>query len=331
MTGVTDVIDVTGVIDVIFVLHTAWIPLLVPFLVSPAGKRLASNLPPRQAMWLLTATAAGLAAASTCALALLIVPGATHLHVVAALGDLLTPLSSGSPDSVIATAVTAAALLVWCTARLVRGVRRRWTQLRHAGRLAAEADGELVVLPDEHPDAYALPGTPGRIVVTTGMLRALSAPEREVLLAHERAHLRERHHLFTAVVDLAGLCHPALRTLREPLAYALERSADEAAAGAVGSRRLTARAIGRAALATRSSAAAVRTRPASALSATAGPVPRRVAALLGHGAEDRMARHLARRAAALVLVACLALSAGASLQAADNLHDGIEVAQGETR
>ncbi|MFI5669861.1 M56 family metallopeptidase [Streptomyces sp. NPDC051704] len=311
-------------------IHTGWLlPLLVPFLVAPAGGRLASNLPPRQAMWLLTATAAGLAAASTCALALLIVPGATHLHAVAALGHLLTPLSSGSPETAIAIGVAAGALLTWCTARLVRGARRRWTQLRHVGKLAAEADGELVVLPDEHPDAYALPGSPGRIVVTTGMLRALSAPEREVLIAHERAHLRERHHLFTAVVDLAGLCHPALRSLREPLAYALERSADEAAALAVGSRPLAARAIGRAALATRASSAAGRTRPGAALSATAGPVPRRVAALLGHGTETGRTRPLARRAAACALMACLALSAGASLQAADDLHDGIEVAQGE--
>ncbi|MFB0626971.1 M56 family metallopeptidase [Streptomyces sp. AB3(2024)] len=316
-------------------IHIAWLPLLVPFLAAPAGRRLASHLsahlPPRQVVWLLTVTAVGLAAGSTCALALLIVPGATHLHVVAALGHLLTPLSSGSPDAVIAIAVTAGALLAWCTARLVRGARRRRTQLRRAGRLAAEAEGELVVLPDEHPDAYALPGSPGRIVVTTGMLRALSAPEREVLLAHERAHLRERHHLFTAVVDLAGLCHPALRTLREPLAYALERSADESAARAVGSRRLTARAIGRAALATRASSATGRTRPGPALPATAGPVPRRVAALLGHGTETRPARPLARRAAVLALVACVALSAGASLQAADDLHDGIEVAQGESR
>ncbi|MFE9221860.1 hypothetical protein ACFYN3_36780 [Streptomyces lavendulae] len=30
-------------------IHTVWIPLLVPFLVAPAGRRLATNLPPRQA------------------------------------------------------------------------------------------------------------------------------------------------------------------------------------------------------------------------------------------------------------------------------------------
>ncbi|GHB54927.1 hypothetical protein GCM10010347_26010 [Streptomyces cirratus] len=311
-------------------IYCVWLPLLVPFLAAPASRRLASALPPRQAIWLLTTTAAGLAAASSCALALLIVPGATHLHAVAALGDLLTPLYGGSPDAVIAIAVTAGALLAWCTTRLVRGLQRRLRQLRHAARLAAEADGELVVLTDEHPDAYALPGSPGRIVVTSGMLRALSAPEREALLAHERAHLRDRHHVFTALVDLAALCHPALRILREPLAYALERSADESAARTVGSRRLTARAIGRAALAARASSAGDRTRPALALSATTGPVPRRVAALLGSSTEPRTARPLARSFAALAVAACLALSAGASLQAADDLHDGIEVAQGET-
>ncbi|MFE9797182.1 M56 family metallopeptidase [Streptomyces goshikiensis] len=147
----------------------------------------------------------------------------------------------------------------------MRGARRRRTQLRYASRLSAEADGELVVLSDGHPDAYALPGSPGRIVVTTGMFRTLSAPEREVLITHERARLRERHHLFTYVVHLAGLRHPALRALREPLAYALEGGADESAARAVGSRRLTAHAIGRAALAIRASSTAGRTRPGLAL------------------------------------------------------------------
>ena len=134
------------------------------------------------------------------------------------------------------------------------------------------------MLRDPSPDAYALPGRPGRIVVTTGMLRALEPAEREALFAHERAHLVGRHHLFLAAAELAAHCHPALRSLREPLAYALERSADEYAAGAVGDRKLAARAIGRAALASR--AVAAPGRPRAVLAAAAGPVPRRVAALL---------------------------------------------------
>ncbi|MDJ0386155.1 M48 family metalloprotease [Streptomyces sp. G-G2] len=144
------------------------------------------------------------------------------------LGRLLTQLAAGSPDSVVAVALAASGLLAWCAGLLVRGLYRRLAQLRQARRLAARADGELVVLADDFPDAYALPGRPGRIVVTSGMLRALSATKREALLAHERAHLKGRHHRFTAAVELSALYHPALRALREPLAYALERCRDRA-------------------------------------------------------------------------------------------------------
>ncbi|WP_329201598.1 MULTISPECIES: M56 family metallopeptidase [unclassified Streptomyces] len=314
-------------------IYMVWLPLLVPFLAGPAGRRLVACLPPAQAAWLLTITAAGLALGSTTALALLVIPGATRLHAVATLGRLLTPLATGSPDSVVAVALAASGLLAWCAFVLVRGLYRRLVQLREARRLAARAGSELVVLADDFPDAYALPGRPGRIVATSGMLRALSPAEREALLAHERAHLTGRHHRFTAVVELAALCHPALRALREPLVYALERSADEHAAHAVGDRRLTAQAIGKAALAVRAARAAcpaaARRRPGIALAATAGPVPRRVAALLDQHSGTARTRRDTRIAIAAALLACLALSATSAVEAADDLHTSIEVAQGE--
>jgi beta-lactamase regulating signal transducer with metallopeptidase domain len=148
------------------------------------------------------------------------------------------------------------------------------------------------------------------------MLRALGPAEREALLAHERAHLAGRHHVFLAALELACACHPALRLLRGPLSYALERGADEAAATAVGDRRLAALAIGHAALAGRPAA-----RPRVALSVAAGPVPRRVAALL----TPRPAR--TPRVLAVAVVAALVLSAGCALHAAVDLHTSIEVAQ----
>ncbi|WP_243437291.1 M48 family metalloprotease, partial [Streptomyces sp. FH025] len=98
------------------------------------------------------------------------------------------------------------------------------------------AEHPLAVLDDARADAFALPGRlhlpgrpgePGRIVVTSGMLRALSGPERAALLAHERAHLAARHHLFLALAEHAADLHPALRPLRAPLGYHLERWADE--------------------------------------------------------------------------------------------------------
>ncbi|MFD0515724.1 M56 family metallopeptidase [Streptomyces aureus] len=108
-------------------------------------------------------------------------------------------------------------------------------------------DSELAVLDDETPQAFALPGVPGRIVVSRGMLRCLGDGEREALLAHERAHLRRRHHLFQAVWRLTAAVNPLLQPLAEAGGFVLERWADEEAAAHVGSRTVVARAVGRAA------------------------------------------------------------------------------------
>ncbi|MFB6819819.1 M56 family metallopeptidase, partial [Streptomyces sp. NPDC056347] len=256
-------------------IYAVWVPLLMPFLAVPAARRLADALAPVRAVLLLTATGVGLALSGLLALVLLVVPGATRFSVVSALGELVRPLSGAAPAVAVPLAAAALALLLGCAAAVVRAARRHWAELGTAPPSNAPADGELTVLRDSRPDAYALPGrpgTPGRIVVTTGMLRALDPAEREALLAHERAHLAGRHHLFTAVAEAAALCHPALRSLRAPMRYALERWADEAAASAVGDRRLAARAIGRAALAVRAAGDAPRPRPRAALAAAAGPV-----------------------------------------------------------
>ena len=79
--------------------------------------------------------------------------------------------------------------------------------LRAAHRLAAALSatgGELVVLDDVDHQAYAVPGRPGRIVVSSGLLRALTAAERRGVLAHERAHLRHHHHVHHTAAQLAA-------------------------------------------------------------------------------------------------------------------------------
>ncbi|WP_030247505.1 M56 family metallopeptidase [Streptomyces sp. NRRL S-350] len=190
----------------------------------------------------------------------------------------------------------------------------------------------LTVLDDERADAFALPGRlrrpgrpaePGRIVVTAGMLRALSGSERSALLAHERAHLAARHHVFLALAEHAAGVHPALRALRTPLGYHLERWADEVAAARVGDRAVTARAVGRAALA--ASRSPRPDRPRLAPAAHSGPVPRRVAALLQPRPAVTPGTRL--RAVALALAVCLALSTAATLEATADLHRTVEAAQ----
>ncbi|MFF1923614.1 M48 family metalloprotease [Streptomyces sp. NPDC058221] len=310
-------------------IYAVWIPLLVPFVVVPAARWLADALAPARAVRLLAATGAGLALCTVLSLALLVVPGAGRLSAVAAAGEFEHPLAAAEPAVAVPLAAAALALLVGRAAAMARVARRHWGQLHRAARSEAGDGGELAVLRDSHPDAYALPGrpgSPGRIVVTTGMLHALEAAERDALLAHERAHLTGRHHLYLVAAELSARCHPALGALRAPMGYALERCADEAAAHAVGDRRVAARAIGRAALAARAAEGARAPRPAAALPVAAGPVPRRVAALLGRTA----ARPRIGRAAAATLLACLVVSGAAALDATHDLHSSIEAAQGET-
>ncbi|MEU0836662.1 M48 family metalloprotease [Streptomyces sp. NPDC005969] len=52
--------------------------------------------------------------------------------------------------------------------------------------------GDLAVVDDPVPTAFAVLDMPGRVVVSSGMLRLLDGPERQALLAHERAHLDTR-------------------------------------------------------------------------------------------------------------------------------------------
>jgi Zn-dependent protease with chaperone function len=207
---------------------------------------------------------------------------------------------------------------------------------RHASSLPGA--GQVVVTEDSAADAYTVPGWPCRIVITQGMLRALSAGERGVLLAHERSHAQGSHYLFTSVARLAAAANPLLRPVAAQAGYTVERWADERAAAQAGDRTLAARAIARAALAT-SAAPPSRDAAMTALGLItqegeprsdlhradlhrAGQVPRRVAALLAPPPRLR----LLLLAASIVLVA---VSGAAALEAARNLHHLIELAQGQ--
>ena len=124
--------------------------------------------------------------------------------------------------------------------------------LRKARRLHGhglpEPTSDVELVDDDRPDAYALGGRRGRIVVTSGMLRLLDPAEQAVLMAHERSHLRHRHDRYTTLAVVAAAAVPPLGFVSSRLRLALERWADEDAAAEVGDRRLVARAIIRASL-----------------------------------------------------------------------------------
>lgn len=195
------------------------------------------------------------------------------------------------------------------------------TARREACRLAGGAQpgsGEQVLtIVDDSVDAYAAPGRPGRIVITSGMVDAATDSEREVLLAHERA------------AWLAAAANPLLRPLAAAVNYSIERWADERAASVTGSRPLVAHTIAKAALA---AAAAPASRTGSSSAAVAagltgpsqlgrrGSVPRRVDALLGPPP---------RRSIVLLTlaIAVLAVCGVAAVGAAGDLHAMVGLAQ----
>ena len=131
-----------------------------------------------------------------------------------------------------------------------RRARRATHPLRVIGQHAAPE--ELIVVTSTKPLAQALAGRRGHrahIVVSDGMLRALDPAERRVLLAHERSHLRHRHHHYRSLIRLASRTNPLLRATIGATDLLLERWADDDAACEVGDRRLTAQAVAHAALA----------------------------------------------------------------------------------
>ncbi|WP_322780989.1 M48 family metalloprotease [Frankia sp. Cas4] len=162
--------------------------------------------------------------------------------------------------------------------------------LRTTRRAPVVAAGGLVVVDDPAPAALALPGRPGRVLVTSSLLRALSTAERRVLFAHEQSHLRHAHLGYRLVVRLAAGLNPLLWPMVADCDYILERWADEDAAIAVADRSLAAAALARAALATTESSTGTARSGTAPSPGAAGPamlafhehaVTRRVAALLG--------------------------------------------------
>jgi Zn-dependent protease with chaperone function len=342
--------------------HVAvYLPLVVPVLAALAARPLADRLPPAAATWLLAASALALALASSAVLGMLALSALVRIPYVDALGHLSRPVIARGDAVSVPVAIVAGGLLAAAAVAAGRALWRRGRAIAAAHRHASSLPGagQVVVTEDSAADAYTVPGWPCRIVITQGMLSALSADEREVLLAHERAHAQRSHYLFTSAARLAAAANPLLRPVAAQAGFTVERWADERAAATAGNRTLAAVAIARAALATsqappdRDAAMAAlglitqeggrsrdddgspggqpgagqpsprppRVRTQRDRQARPGPVPRRVAALLAP--PPRLS--LVLLTAAIVLVA---VSGGSALDAARDFHQLIELAQG---
>jgi Zn-dependent protease with chaperone function len=219
-----------------------WLPFAASGVVALLAGPVAARVNPRPGAWLFALTGLVAAACTTWALLLLSVslvddiPG-TYLEESLPIAD---------PPSLAACGV-----LFVVVARLVIVLHRQRDLMASVRPVVASADGELIVISDRRPLAFAAPGRPGRIVVTDSMLSGLTSAQRRVVLAHERAHLSARHSTALTIAALSAAANPFLIPVRTAVAYLCERDADEQAARVMGDRVVVAEALAAAALLTR--------------------------------------------------------------------------------
>lgn len=288
---------------------TMLLPLAASVAMLVGGTSLGRRLPPATAVRLMTATMLATALATGFVLAVAAFTVLAQLPTIAALGRWsVEALRTGDPISVsagVAAGVTVIALLTAAIQRALTSGRDLIRSVVLCRRLGPAAAG-LVVVADDTPDAYAIPGLSGRIVISTAMLQALPAAERAVLLAHETAHLEKHHHAYLLIAGLAAAANPMLRPSAYVVRHAIERWADEIAAGEVGDRALAARALVRAGLAR---GAARRPDLSVALGGTDASVPNRARALLAAPPAPRPLLAAALAVLMLVVVSASAVTA----------------------
>ena len=139
--------------------------------------------------------------------------------------------------------VTAGALLAvgttawasaWIAVELVQAARER-ACTQDALALVSRHDPVLgaTVVEDDVAAAYCLPGRRDRVVLTTAAVAALGGSELTAVVAHERAHLRQHHHLAVGAADGLARAFPAaplFQIAATEIARLVELAADDAAA-----------------------------------------------------------------------------------------------------
>jgi Zn-dependent protease with chaperone function len=143
----------------------------------------------------------------------------------------------GGAAAGVTGAVLALALLgrcSYCLAQTLRAALADRIRQRETLAILGRPDLALGVTVVEHdrPAAYCLPGRGRRIVVTSGALATLSSDQLASVLAHEQAHLGERHDLVLAAAEALGDAFPQVKAFtvaRREIGRLIEMAADDAA------------------------------------------------------------------------------------------------------
>jgi len=282
------------------------VTMALSVLFAATAPALGRRLPPTLATRMLVTGSLAVSASTLFVLAVVAFTWIGQLPQIAALGPWSTATLRQDDPIPDPAAIGAAVLLSLLAAQATRLVVRRCHAVfavHRSCRHLPHADS-LVVVDTDHADAFTTPQRRGRIVVTTGLLRALDPAERRVVLAHETSHLGHRHPWWVLAAELAAAVNPLLGPTARTVAQAVERWADEDAAGALADRTLAARTLARTALLMHQRTRGV---PNTALSVLDADVPARVQALLAPPPRRRPT--VAAALAALALVCALGAAA----------------------
>lgn len=165
--------------------------------------------------------------------ALLAIPGlaaagrlpASVESCLAVLRDVPNPADSGAVQAVAGGALALALLrLAGCAVHAAAINHRNRARHRALLCLVGTPDHDLGVdvIVDPAALVYCLPGRGGRVVFTSGALTKLDPVQRSAVLAHERAHLRGRHHLLIASASTLTRAFPRIALFRRTFARTAE-------------------------------------------------------------------------------------------------------------
>ncbi|HET6259252.1 M56 family metallopeptidase [Pseudonocardia sp.] len=141
----------------------------------------------------------------------------------------------------LALALRLVSVLAVVTLRTLR-VRRRHRDLLDLLGTPWPAVPGARVLDHPIPVAYCLPGLRSRLVLSAGVLDALEPAAVRAVLAHEQAHLRERHDLVVLPFVAWGATAPFVRGMvcaQLAVAALIEMRADDVASAEVTANQLT--------------------------------------------------------------------------------------------
>ena len=210
--------------------------LVLPGCARPLGRR----LPPAE--WAKLCAGSLLVGSVALEAGLVVVGGPAALRLVGmgAVADLcehlLGALAPGGTPLGVAAAMTAL-LLATATGRALVRARHSRRVLQVEPEIGWHRDllgHDLVVLPSQELVAFSMRGRPPQVVVSQRLVNLLADDELAAVLRHELTHVHHRHDRYLLLASVVERCLgllPLVRRSTGALRCALERWADEEAAG----------------------------------------------------------------------------------------------------